>query len=75
MGIDVIDGSIGSHGSLEGHAATGVVFAIAFHNIVFDEGASGPAVDSKVSISGGVKRPGEVDISVLISILSGEKEA
>lgn len=63
VGIDIIDGSIGVHGSLEGHAAAGVVLAIAFHDVVFDEGASGPAVDSEVSISGGVEGPGEVDIS------------
>lgn len=63
VGIDIVDGSIASHGSLEGHAAAGVVLAIAFHDVVFDEGASGPAVDSKVSISGGVERPGEVDVS------------
>lgn len=63
VGIDIVDGSIAGHGSLEGHAAAGVVLAIAFHDVVFDEGASGPAVDSEVSISGGVERPGEVDVS------------
>lgn len=63
VSVDIVDGSIASHGSLEGHAAAGVVFAIAFHDVVFDEGASGPAVDSEVGISGGAERPGEVDVS------------
>lgn len=63
VGVDIVDGSITIHGSLEGHATAGVVFAIAFHDVVFDEGASGPAVDSEVSISGGFERSGEVDVS------------
>lgn len=63
MRIDIVDGSIASHGSLEGQAAAGVVGAIAFQNVIFDEGASGPPVDSEVSITGGIERAGKIDVS------------
>lgn len=63
VGVDIVDGSISGHGSLVGHAAAGVVFAVVLHDVIFNQGASGPPVDSKVSISGGVERPGEVDVS------------
>lgn len=63
VGIDIVDRSIAGHGSLEGHAAAGVVFAIAFHDVIFDEGASGPPIDSEISISRGLERAREVDVS------------
>ena len=66
VSVDIVDGSIAGHGSLEGHAAAGVVFAVAFHDVVLDERASGPAVDSEVSISGGAESPGEVDVSNMV---------
>jgi hypothetical protein len=61
--IDIIDGSIAGDSSLEGHAAAWVVFTIVFHDVVFNEGALSPAVDSEVSISGWVEISGKVDVS------------
>jgi hypothetical protein len=62
VGVDIVDGSIAGHGSLVGHAAAGVVFAVVLHDVILNQGASGPPVDSKVSVSGGVERAGEVDV-------------
>ena len=63
VGVDIVDGSIRSYGSLEGHAAAGVVFAVVLHDIIFNKRASGPAVNGKVSVSGGLERAGHFDVS------------
>ena len=63
MGVDIVDGSISGHGSLEGHAAAGVVFTIVLHDVILDKGAGGPPVDSKVSVSRGAESTREVDVS------------
>jgi hypothetical protein len=34
-----------------GHAVARVVVAVAFHDVVFNEGASRPAVDGKIGVS------------------------
>lgn len=63
VGVDIVDRSITGHGSLKGHASAGVVVAIVFHDVIFNEGASSPPVDSEVSISRWLERAGKVDVS------------
>ena len=66
--VDVVNRSVTGNSSLESHAAAGVVFAIAFHNVVFHKGASGPAVHSKVRVARGVEGSREVDVSLSSSV-------
>ena len=69
VGVDVVDGSIAGNSSLQGHAASGVVGAIAFQNVVLDEGAGGPAIDSEVRITRWIEGSREVDVSLYSNML------
>lgn len=70
VGVDIVNGAIAGDGSLEGHAAAGVVLAVALHDVVLDERASGPAVHSKVGITRGLEGAGEVDVALYFMTVS-----
>ena len=69
VGVDIINGSITGDGSLLGHAAAGVVLAVAFHDVVLDERALGPAVHSKVGVTRGLEGSGEVDVPLHVLVV------
>lgn len=68
VGVDVVDRSVTGDSSLEGHAAAGVVFTVALHDVVLDKGAGGPTVHSKVRIARGAERSREVDVSLIACV-------
>jgi hypothetical protein len=68
VGVDIVDGSITGNSSLVGHAVSGVVVAVVFQDIVLDEGAGGPAVNSEVSITGGAEGARKVDVAIFSNL-------
>lgn len=60
--VDVVDRSITGDLSLVGHAATRVVAAVVFQNVVLDQGIGGPTIDGEIGISGRAKRSRKSDV-------------
>lgn len=56
MLVDVVGSAIAVNSTLVGHAAARVVGTVVLQDVVFDEWASSPAINGKVSITGGIKR-------------------
>lgn len=57
--VDVVGRAITGDGSHMCHAAARVVASVAFHDVVFNEWTSSPAVDGKIGISIRAKSAGE----------------
>lgn len=55
VGIDGIAGTIAGHGSNLGHSRARVVVAVVLKNVVLDQGARSPAVNSEIGISTGAE--------------------
>lgn len=62
--VDVVGSAIAVDGTLVGHARPRVVGTIVLEDVVLDEGASSPAINSKVGITRGVEGAREVDVPV-----------
>lgn len=61
---DGVGSTVGGDAAFGGGAAGGVVGAVIFDDVVFDEGACGPAVDGEVAVSVGAVGAREVDGSI-----------
>ena len=61
--IDVIGSTVTSNSALVGHAGAWVVGTVVLQDVVFDEWASSPAIDGKVSITRRVERSRKVNVS------------
>lgn len=60
--VDVVDRPITGDLSLLGHAATGVVAAVVFQDVVLDQGTGSPTIDGEIGIPGRVKRSRKFDL-------------
>lgn len=60
--IDVVDRSITGDLSLVGHAATRVVAAVVFQDVVLDQGIGGPTINGEIGIAGRAKRSRKIDL-------------
>jgi hypothetical protein len=60
--IDIVGSTITGNGTLEGHAGARVVGTVVLQDIVFDEWASSPAINGKVSITRRVEGSRKVDV-------------
>ncbi|KAF3165224.1 hypothetical protein TWF225_003570 [Orbilia oligospora] len=62
--VEVVSTAVGVNGSLVGTTAAGVVSTVGFHDVVFYERVTGPAIDGQVAVSGGGEVAAVVDGSI-----------
>ena len=62
--VDVVGSAIAIDGTLVGHARARVVGTVVLEDVVLDEGASSPAINSKIGVTRRVEGTREVDIPV-----------
>lgn len=66
VGVDGVAGTIAGQGSNLGHSRARVVVAVVLKNVVLDQGARSPAVNSEIGISIGVEVSIEVNVPGVI---------
>lgn len=73
--VNIVDGAVRGDGVFECEARGWVVGSKVFHDVVFDEGGLGPAIDGEVGVAVGVVIGGEGDgAECNMSVLTIEEE-